>query len=54
MLPRKIFEILHAVMAILALFQHFSGKLCLSILTLNPSTSPNVVHFVRTFSIVPV
>ena len=27
MLPREIFEILHAVMAILVLFEHFSGKL---------------------------
>ena len=35
MLPGKVFEILHAVMAILVLFQHFSGKLCLNFLTLN-------------------
>ena len=28
MLPREIFNILHVVMAILVLFQHFSGKLC--------------------------
>ena len=27
MLPRKIFEILHAAKAILVLFEHFSGKL---------------------------
>ena len=40
MLPREIFEILHAVMAISVLFQHFSGKLCLNFLTLNLSTSP--------------
>ena len=51
MLPREIFKTLHAVMTILVLFQHFSGKLCL---TLNLSTSPNMVHFVRTFSIVRV
>ena len=54
MLPRQIFEILHVVMAILVLFQHFSGKLCLDFLTLNLSTSPNMVNFVRTFSIVRV
>ena len=52
MLPREIFEILHVVMAILVLFQDFSGKLCLNFLTLNLSTSLNMVHFVRTFSIV--
>ena len=52
MLPREIFEILHAVMAILELFQHFSGKLYLNFLTLILSTSPHMVHFVRTFSIV--
>ena len=38
MLLREIFEILHAVMAILVLFEL--------------STSPNMVHFARTFSIV--
>ena len=54
MLPREIFEILHNVMAILVLFQHFSGKHCLNVLTLNLSTSPNMVHFVHTFSIVRV
>ena len=54
MLTREIFEILHVVMAILVLFQHFSCKLCLNFLTLNLSTSPNTVHFVRTFSIVRV
>ena len=54
MLPREIFETLHAVMAVLVLFQHFSGKLCLNFLTLNLSTSTNMMHFVRTFSIVRV
>ena len=54
MLPREILEILHAVMTILVLFQHFSGKLFLNFLTLNLCTSPNMVHFVRTFSIVRV
>ena len=52
MLPREIFEILHAERAILVLFEHFSGKYCLNFLTLILSTSPNMVHFVRTFSIV--
>ena len=28
MLPRKIFENLHTVMVILALFEQFSGKVC--------------------------
>ena len=51
MLPWEIFEILHAVMAILVLFKHFSGKLCLKFLTLILSTSPNMMHFVRTFLI---
>ena len=50
MLPREIFEILHAVMAILMLFEHFSGKLCLNFLTLILSTSPNMMHFVCKFS----
>ena len=52
MLPREIFEILHAVMAILVLFQHFSGKLYLNFLILILSVLPNMEHFVRTFSIV--
>ena len=47
----EIFEILHAVMAILVLFEHFSGKFCLNFLTLILSTPPNMMHFVRTFSI---
>ena len=51
MLPREIFEILHAEMAILVLFEHFSGKLCLNFLTLYLSTSPNMMHIVRTFLI---
>ena len=51
MLTREIFENLHAVMAILVLFGKFSSKLCLYFLTLILSTSPNMMHFVRTFSI---
>ena len=41
MLPRENFEILHAVMTILVLFEHFSSKLCLNFLTLILSASPN-------------
>ena len=53
MLPRENFEILHVVMAVLVLFEDFSGKLCLKYLTLILSrpTSTNMMHFVRTFSI---
>ena len=56
MIPREIFEILHAVMAILVLFEHFSVKLSLNFLTLVLSTSPNrpIMHFVFTFSVVRV
>ena len=52
MLPREIFEILHAVMAILVLFEHFSGKLSLKFLTPILNTSASMMHFVHTFSIV--
>ena len=48
MLPRKIFEKLHTVVAILALKQ-FLGKFCLNFLLLNLSVSPNTMHFVDTF-----
>ena len=34
MVPGKIFEILHAVIVILVLFEHFSGKVCFNFLTL--------------------
>ena len=51
MLPRKIFEILHTVVAILVLFKQFSGKFCLIFLPRVLSVSPNMMHFVRTFSI---
>ena len=51
MLYRKIFEILHTVMAILVLFEQFLRKFCLNFLPLNLSGSPNMMHFVRTFSI---
>ena len=51
MLPQKIFENLPAVMAILVLFEKFSGKLCLNFWTLTLIASPNMIHFVRTFLI---
>ena len=51
MLPRKIFENLHTVVAILAFFEQFLGKFCLNFLPLIVSVSPNMMHFVRTFSI---
>ena len=51
MLPRKIFKNLHSVVAILVLFEHISGKLCLSFLPLILSVSQIIMHFVRTFSI---
>ena len=51
MLPWKHFENLHSVMVILVFFEYFSGKVCLNFLTLILSASPNVMNFVRTFSI---
>ena len=52
MLPRKIFENLHTVMAILVLFEQFSGKFCLYFWPLILSDSPNMMHFVHTVSII--
>ena len=51
LLPQKIFENLHTVVAILALFEKFLGNIFLNFLPLNLSVSPNMIHFVRTFSI---
>ena len=45
-------ENLHTVEAILVLFEQFSGKFCLIFLALILSVSPNMMHFIRTFSIV--
>ena len=50
MLSWKIFENLPTVVAILALFEQFLGKFRYFLL-LNVSVSPNVMDFVRTFSI---
>ena len=52
MLPRKNFENLRTVMAILVLFEQFSGKVCSYFWPLNLSASPNMMHFVRTVSII--
>ena len=51
-LPWKIFENLHTVVAILLLFEQFIGKFCLNFLPLNLSVLPNMMQFVRTFSII--
>ena len=51
MLPRKIFENLHTVESILALFEQFLVKFCINFLPLNLSVSPNMMHFLHTFSI---
>ena len=51
MLPRKIFDNYLALMVVLVLVEQFSGKLCLNFLTLILSASPNLIHFVPTFSI---
>ena len=50
-LPRKIFENLDTVMAILALFEQFSGKACSYFWSLTLSASRNMMHFVRRVSI---
>ena len=52
MLPQKIFENLHTVVAIVALFEQFSDKFCLNFLPLNLGVSSSMMHFVRIFSIV--
>ena len=51
MLPRKHFETLHTVMAILVFFEQFFGKVCSCFWPLFLSASPNMMHFVRTVSI---
>ena len=45
MLPRKNFENLHTVVAILVFSEKILGKFCLNILPLNLSVSPNMMHF---------
>ena len=51
MLPRKSFENLHTVTAVLVLFEQFSGKVSSYFWPLTLSASPNMMHFVRTVSI---
>ena len=51
MLPRKFSEILHAVVAILVFCEQVLSKFCLNFLLLILSVAPNMMHFVRTFSI---
>ena len=51
MLPRKIFENLMTVVAILVLFEQVLGKFCLNFLPLILSVARNMMHFVRTFLI---
>ena len=51
MLPQKIFEHLDDVMAILVFFKQFLRQFCSIFLPLTLSPSPNMQHFVRTFSI---
>ena len=45
--PLNIFKNLHTVMAILVLFEQFSGKFCLWFwpLIFNTGTLPNIMHF---------
>ena len=54
MLPREVFENLHTVVAILVLFEQILGKFCLNCLPLILSVAPNIMHFVRRFSIMRV
>ena len=51
MLPREIFENLHTVMVILALFEQSSGKVCSYFWPLTLSALSNMMHFVCTVSI---
>ena len=46
--PTKIFENLHTVMVILALFKQFSGKVCSYFWLLILSALSNMMHFVST------
>ena len=51
MLSRKKFENLHTVIAVLVLFEQFSGKLSSYFWSLTLNASPNMMHFVRTVGI---
>ena len=52
MLLRKIFENLHTVIVILALFEQFSSTVCSYFWPLTLSPSSNMMHFVSTVSII--
>ena len=49
--PGIFLKIYITVVDILVLFEQFLSKFCLNFLPLNLSVSPNIMHFVRTFSI---
>ena len=49
MVPRKKFENLHTVAAILILFEQVLGKFCLNFLPLNLSVSQSMMHLVYIF-----
>ena len=51
MLFRKIFENLHTVIVILALFEQFLGKVCSYFWFIFLSALSNMMHFVSTVSI---
>ena len=51
MLPREIFENLHTVMVILALFEQFSGKISTYFWLLTLSALSYMMHLVSTVSI---
>ena len=51
MLTRKVFKNLDTVMAILELFEQFLWQILFNFFASNSSPSPNMIHFVRTFSI---
>ena len=50
MLPQKNLKILHTTVTILALFDQFLSKFCLTFLPLNLNVSPNMMHFVCAYS----
>ena len=51
LLPPKVFKRLDTVKAILELFEQFLWQNLFKFLPLTLSSSPNMIHFVRTFSI---
>ena len=51
MLPRKIFENVHAAMTVFMLFEYFSSKFYLNFFDPNFECFANMMHCVRTFSI---